>query len=263
MRSPVLLDRARGIVVALIEGEGSPSDGEASLRGMEKGVSKKAHDLTTTPVKRADGEGFVASGTTDNGGRRMLVALRHGGAFGGVAIDCPAGMETVATAIADSVWLDASATLDPAALHGIALGKSDGLVVVTGLTPPLMIKEANVEPPIPPTSAGMYLMVLPATTEEGVRALLMSILDDRKVERKTLTSNDVTIDGTPAVELLGDAYDKPMPLKFFAVVLDDPGSMILAIGSYSPDRPQDLERLRAMMFGMHRVEGTLGPVKLP
>ena len=259
-RAPTLVDVTHGIVVSLIEGTGPSSDqADAMYQGLQK--SDHLADVTKTPIHRADDDGVVITGTNADGKRVTRVALRSGAAIGCVLVVYPPEAAPLVDPIVASAWLDPKATLDPGRLNGLVIGTADGMHVIDTLTPPVMIWESTAKPPLPPSSPTLAFVVVPAPTKEHVQGVVAGILEESNVEPKSLQSTDLEIDDAPAVEILGSSTYDGVPVKFFAVLLEDPAAVIAAFGHYT--KPEDLARLRAIVRSTHRVAGTLGAVRLP
>jgi len=261
-RSLLFVHQELGITLVLLEFTMSRG-GDAAVQAMTRGFEKK---LMTEPtheeVERAGGKGLIVAGTGESGRKMRLIALQNGAAAGGVMCSFPLGSAAAVREILDSVWLDAKATFDPLALHGLAMDGDRGMVVWDASAEPMILGEPGVRPPVPPGAATMGMMVAPVAKGDFLDGMIMGVFKQQGLDEDSIEVNAFVTQGTPAREWTANAKQKGHPVRFFATAIEDPEGALVAWGTVGADRPAFIETFRALTRTMVRSP-VRGPVSLP
>src|SRR5262245_21663768 len=126
-------------LAVLISEVTAPNDRAAAevLEGM-KDASKKFEPLTETT--RGSARGFTCRGET-NGLAVRIIGLQEGRAATSVAVAFEPNAEKLADKVMNSVELEGAAVLDPLAIHGIRIGRLEGMQVWPVMSQPILLKE--------------------------------------------------------------------------------------------------------------------------
>ncbi|GAC1524628.1 MAG: hypothetical protein NVS3B10_23940 [Polyangiales bacterium] len=263
-RAPLLVDDQHDIRLSIVELTlASAGEGDGALKGAsDRADQKYGPTAKRTTIHHGDTTGFYV--VAEREGRiESLCVLRQGAAVAIVGGNYAMPSAAVFDAIVGSMWVDSTAALDLPTFYGIALGTVPGLQVWDATSQPMMLKEPDAHPPIPPTSPTLALMVVPIANKEDVEGAVGALLEKSHVERGSLAQKKVTIDGSQAIELTGPASENGTPVRFFSTIIDEPGAVIVVWGHYGPQRKEVLDHFRTVIGKMHRADGVIGPVHLP
>ena len=213
-------------------------------------------------IAHGSSKGYMIRGTKEDDRMSILLGLANGRILLVMSIGYPREGATVAEAIVDSVWIDANAKLDSPRLSALSFGDTQGFVVWDAIAPPVGFKEPNAQPPIPVSSPTFSVVTVPARNED-VAPVVAAMLEQKHVDRHSAKVTTTQVDGLEATEIVADAVDDGVPVKFYALVMNDPAGLVFASGQFLPTQPNVLGRMQKLARSIHRVDDLLGPVHLP
>jgi len=219
------------IVIAIAEM--TAPDGKAAE--MMEGARNGAKLVDEKAATRGTARGFVGHGTTDqNGLERQVLGLEQAGAVAIVVAQYQKEAEATVERILDSVRLDASAKLDPLALHGISIGDPAGFEVWNVTSQPIIMADLGARPPVPDSVAKFALLSMPYPkpdfSDEELGQMLGSVIGKKQPDMQKAKMTTSEIAGTPAFVVTAPGQEDGKPIGIFAFILRRPDSAFLGFG---------------------------------
>ena len=200
------------------------------------GLKQGAQDLgTITELSRGSAKGFIARGKKD-GLDLAFVSLQDGRALTTVAVGGDPAAKALADRIVESIELDGATALDPLAIHGVRIGRFEGMEVWPDMSQPISLREPGVKPPFPPDKASLSFVISPIETsnpnptDEDLQHLLGGLINGLKPDMEQAKSREIGVNGRSAAELVVPGENNGHPVVVYGFVTRQDESLFAGFG---------------------------------
>jgi hypothetical protein len=171
----------------------------------------------------------------------------------------------VAEKVLGSVEFDGAAPLDPLAIHGVSIGRMEGMEVWPIMSQPILLREPGVEPPFPPDKASLALVIAPLPkpnpTDEELGLYLGGMLKDLKPDMNQVKSRDTTVSGVPSVELVVPGENDGEPVMIYGFVVRTKDSLFGGFGHVGQKRADVfMPKFAKIVESIRLDDSVLGPL---
>jgi hypothetical protein len=223
----------------------------ANVEGVLGGLKKQLGVQDELPVTRGAAKGFMGAAqseeTKETNKQTSVLALAAANAGVLIVADYEADAAPIVKRVLSTVQLDATARLDPLALHGVQVGDMAGFEVSDEISTPIKFVEKG-KSMLP--AAAFELKVMPAPSDAAVAGLSEALFSEA---RASSTVSDFkkearTIAGQPAVVATFTDQQDGQPIGGYLVVAQSAGSvMIGASKAVLADHRELVPRLERLM----------------
>lgn len=160
--------------------------------------------------------------------------------------------KTLVDEILSSIEVLPDATVDPLAVHGLALQVPEGLELRSETAEPVLLTKPGMD--FPPVSVGPYVMLTFAKRSGSQEEALRAHLDEQvgmvmgREKAQAVIYENLVVDGAPGLEAVVDAEVRGAPIKLYVGGVREPLGTIVASGRVSaPDEQAYVEKFKQVM----------------
>ena len=247
-------------LIAIVVTETTAPSGHESemLRGIAVGA-KEFGELEE--AMRGDTRELRAQGTVNENPASMLVLARDG-AIATIMVVYVPETRPEAEAVLESVRLNATAALDPLAIHALSLTPRGPLEVLDTLHQPIMLGNPSRSTPGPLTEPVAFISVVPHNegndiSDEALGGLLGSAIGDLGPDMQSAKVGNLDLNGSPATEFVAAGMKDGQPIAIYAYIVRDGGAVLISVGYVAQSvadakMPDVVETLRSLELHPYR-----------